>query len=117
MQYRGEILPLIHLDQVLRRPRQADGRLAADSQSVIQAASAVQVIVVAGKEHRVGLVVDRIVDIAEEALVVRSSARRPGVLFTAVIQSRVTEFLDVDEVLRSADAEMFDVFPLPTAEV
>ena len=39
--------------------------------------------------------VDQILDIAEETLVSRSTAHRPGVLFTAVIQGRVTEFPDV----------------------
>ena len=37
-----------------------------------------------------------ILDIVEETLVVRSAAHRPGVLFTAVIQGRVTEFLDIE---------------------
>ena len=53
--------------------------------------------------QRVGLIVDRIIDIAEETLVSRSQAHRPGVMFTAVVQERVTEFLDVDRILSSMD--------------
>ena len=35
-------------------------------------------------------------------------AHRPGVLFTAVVQGRVTEFLDVKGIIRSADPEFFE---------
>ena len=68
----------------------------------------VQVVVYAGKGRRVGLVVDRILDIVEETLGSRSRANRPGVLFTAVVQGRVTEFLDVEGIIRSADPDFFE---------
>ena len=48
------------------------------------------------------MVVDRIVDIAEEALV-RSEGHRPFALFTAVIQGRVTEVLDVERIVQHVD--------------
>jgi two-component system chemotaxis sensor kinase CheA len=60
-------------------------------------------VVYAGEGRRVGLVVGRVIDIVEEAVVTRSPDRRPGVLFTAVVQGRVTEFLDVEWIVRSAD--------------
>ena len=78
------------------------------SSSAANETGTTQVIVFAGKGQRVGLVVDRILDIAEETLVARSSARCPGVLFTAVIQGRVTEFLDVEAVLRSVDPDVLE---------
>ena len=62
-----------------------------------------QVVVYAGAGRRVGLVVDRILDIVEETLISRSAAQRSGVLFTAVIQGRVTEFLDIESILDSVD--------------
>ena len=58
--------------------------------------------------RRVGLVVDRILDIVEETLASRSPANRPGVLFTAVVQGRVTEFLDVEGIIRSADPDFVE---------
>ena len=58
----------------------------------------------------VGLVVDRILDIVEETLPARGRATRPGVAFTGVIQGRVTEFLDVEAVLRSVEPDV----PEPT---
>ena len=42
----------------------------------------------------------------------RSSPARPptgrGVLFTAVVQGRVTEFLDIEGIIRSADPDFFE---------
>ncbi|MBX9582819.1 MAG: hypothetical protein K2P78_04930, partial [Gemmataceae bacterium] len=60
----------------------------------------IQVVVNAGAGRAVGLVVGRILDIAEETVTARADATRPGVLFTAVVQDRVTEFLDVEHVVR-----------------
>jgi two-component system chemotaxis sensor kinase CheA len=74
-------------------------------------------VVYAGKGQRVGLIVDRIVDIAEETLVSRSQAHRPGVLFTAVIQGRVTEFLDVESLLSSVDPVFLEQPETVTSEV
>ena len=61
----------------------------------------------AGHGKRVGLRVGRILDIAEATIVTRSEGSRPGVLFTAVVQDRVTEFLDVEGIIRMADPSFF----------
>ena len=55
-------------------------------------------------EAALGLVVGQILDIVEATITTRSTATRPGVLFTAVVQDRVTEFLDVEAMLRMASA-------------
>src|SRR5689334_7330804 len=68
----------------------------------------VQVVVFAGQGQQVGLIVGRILDIVEEAVTVRSRTNRPGVLFSAVIQGRVTEFLDVPGLLLVADPDFFE---------
>ena len=96
VQYRGEILPLIHLSRALRKgkPRRRRGKRK-------PARASIQVVVHAGPDKPVGLVVGRILDIAEETIAVRSRAARPGVLFTAVVQDRVTEFLDLEQIVRS----------------
>jgi two-component system chemotaxis sensor kinase CheA len=108
VQYRGEILPLLDVSRLLRRrtTAQEDGRARGrrrEGAAPRVRGETVQVVVHAGQGQRVGLVVGRILDIAEEAIVSRSRASRPGVLFTAVIQGRVTEFLDVAGIIRSAD--------------
>ena len=119
VQYRDEILPLIHVSRILgpRRPLHSrNDRLGARRRTrnplAAKASDTVQVVVYAGNGRRVGLVVDRILDIAEETIASRSPTRRPGVLFTAVIQGRVTEFLDVDGITRLADPDLIE--PLQT---
>jgi two-component system, chemotaxis family, sensor kinase CheA len=114
VQYRDEILPLIDVSRVLRRRR----RDPLDASAVARRKVArpeeasdndtVQVVVYSGEGRRVGLVVGRILDIVEETLVSRSRSNRPGVLFTAVVQGRVTEFLDIKGIIRSADPEFFE---------
>jgi two-component system chemotaxis sensor kinase CheA len=112
VQYRDEILPLLDVSRVLRRRRQRPGgRPGARRRAGAPPAAGgdtVQVVVYAGTGQRVGLVVGRILDIVEETIVARSRASRPGVLFSAVIQGRVTEFLDVEGIIRSADPDFFE---------
>jgi two-component system chemotaxis sensor kinase CheA len=106
VQYRGDILPLVPVARLLRRTggvgtprRRRRGRSARGREGPVQ------VVVCAGADRPVGLVVGRILDIAETTIASRSRSTGPGVLFSAVIQDRVTEFLDVDQVTRLADAE------------
>jgi two-component system chemotaxis sensor kinase CheA len=120
VQYRGGILPLVRVSRVLRQarlrrkysghalwPEKRTPRHAPltghSSESVT-----VQVVVFASEGRRVGLIVDRILDIAEETVISRSRAHRPGVLFTAVIQERVTEFLDVECIFASVDSDFLE---------
>ncbi|MEO6809242.1 MAG: chemotaxis protein CheW, partial [Isosphaeraceae bacterium] len=114
VQYRDEILPLIEVSRVLRRlgrdPRErrsAPKRRAAPA-PVLGDDETVHVVVYSNEGRRVGLVVGRILDIVEESLGSRSRSIRPGVLFTAVVQGRITEFLDVEGVIRSADPNFFE---------
>ena len=51
----------------------------------------------------IGLVVERIIDIVEETITVKRGANRPGVLGTIVVQDRVTDLLDIENVVQSAD--------------
>jgi two-component system, chemotaxis family, sensor kinase CheA len=107
VQYRDEILPLIHASRALGSQRTAEedssARRHAEKPAPAGESNTVQVVVYAGAGRRVGLVVDRILDIVEETLISRSPAHRRGVLFTAVIQGRVTEFLDIESILDSID--------------
>jgi two-component system chemotaxis sensor kinase CheA len=98
VQYRGEILPLVHVSRALRRPRGANGHNGKPRAERAVGSETIQVVVCAAEGRRVGLVVGRILDIVEEAVVTRAPAGRPGVLFNGVVQDRVTEFLDVGAV-------------------
>jgi two-component system chemotaxis sensor kinase CheA len=112
VQYRKEILPLLDVFRALQhRRRAANGSPASRQKKRAMTnrphSDLVQVVVHAAKGRRVGLVVDQIIDITEETLVSRSPSQRPGVLFTAVVQGRVTEFLDLEWIMRSAQADFF----------
>jgi two-component system, chemotaxis family, sensor kinase CheA len=119
VQYRGEILPLIDVARALhdcgrrqRGRRVSRGRVAAprrkDTPPPAAEGDTVQVVVHAGKGRRIGLVVDRIIDIAEQTLVSRSAAERSGVSFNAVVQGRVTEFLDLAAILGTVDPDVLE---------
>ena len=100
IQYRGQILPLIHLKVVLeerrRRPRHEPVAPSTEEPTSIQ-------VLVCNYEGRaVGLVVERILDIVEDRADVKSPATRAGVLYAAVIENRVTEMLDLNFILRAA---------------
>ncbi|HET6574182.1 MAG TPA: chemotaxis protein CheW, partial [Fimbriiglobus sp.] len=109
VQYRGEILPLVPVTLFLRKLRRRNGpdgeprRRRVSGPPSPSGSDKLPVVVIAGSGRRVGLIVGRIIDIVEEAVVTCSPDRRPGVLFTAVVQGRVTEFLDVEWIVRSAD--------------
>jgi two-component system chemotaxis sensor kinase CheA len=55
----------------------------------------------------VALVVDRIVDIAENSMTVRRDVEEDGLVGTAVIQQRVTELLDVRRAILAADPNFY----------
>jgi two-component system chemotaxis sensor kinase CheA len=101
IQYRGQILPLIRLNVVLqeRRQRRRHAAPAAPSADV----GSIQVLVCNHEGQTVGLVVEQILDIVEDRVEVKSPATRPGVLYAAVIENRVTELLDLTVILQRAE--------------
>jgi len=78
VQYRGRLMRLVRLgdDTILRRE------------------GAQPVLVFGRADAPIGLVVDEIVDIAEDAIEIGGGAR-PGVLGTAVVRERATDIIDV----------------------
>ncbi|KAA6464768.1 response regulator [Acidobacteria bacterium AB60] len=91
VQYRARILPLIVLRELL------------ESAGVEALPDPVPVIVFDDGERQLGLVVDQIVDIAEQTITIRQKAKRGWFLGSAVVNGRVTDFLDVEALLRSAE--------------
>jgi two-component system chemotaxis sensor kinase CheA len=79
VQYRGQILPLVRLSH----------------------------LVYSEGGRSVALVVDRIVDIAENSTTARRDAEEDGLVGTAVIQQRVTELLDVRRAILAADPNFY----------
>jgi two-component system chemotaxis sensor kinase CheA len=95
IQYRGRIMPVIRLGAVLGAPP-APGAAPADP---------LQVVVYTENGLSVGLIVDRIYDVAEAALELTAAGRRPGVVGSGVVQGRVTDLLDLPEIVRAVVPE------------
>ena len=90
VQYRRAILPLVELGPVLSQLSTMEGKR-----------RAVHVIVYASGERTVGLIVHSILDVVTEALEIDRSAARSSVIGAAVVQGRVIEILDAEDVLRT----------------
>jgi two-component system chemotaxis sensor kinase CheA len=65
------------------------------------------VVVYTDQGRSVGLVVDRILDIAQEKVADRKHSGREGTLGSVVVQGRVTELLDVKGIIQAADPNFF----------
>ncbi|HEY1951132.1 MAG TPA: chemotaxis protein CheW [Bryobacteraceae bacterium] len=94
MQYRNRILPLVSLRSVLESGEPEEDRAAAEP---------MRVIVFNDGDRSVGMIVDQILDIAEEEITVRQKSSRHGLLGSAVVGGRVTDFLDLNPVICAAE--------------
>jgi two-component system, chemotaxis family, sensor kinase CheA len=92
VQYRNQILPLVSLRSLLE-PHSAEEGKPADP---------VQVVVFNDGDRSVGMVVDEILDVTEEAVTVRQESGRKGLLGSAVVGKQVTDFLDIHVVIRAS---------------
>jgi len=92
IQYREQILPLVYLADILKdsstKINNKDGML--------------QVVVHSTSNSSIGLVVPRILDIVEENITIKNQASRQGVLYSTVIQGKVTEMLDMKNIIKTA---------------
>jgi two-component system chemotaxis sensor kinase CheA len=92
VQYRGEIMPLIRLSEVLGgEPCGTENK------------DVVEVVVYSPEGKSVGLVVDQITDIVEECITVKSDRHGGHMLGTAIVQGKVTDILDVRRVIDAAE--------------
>jgi two-component system chemotaxis sensor kinase CheA len=99
MQYRGQIIPLVRLSQIV--PATSDAEMLASAGSI-------QVVVYSEGNRTVGLIVDRIVDIVEERAAVEPLAPRLGIVGSFVTQQHVTDLLDVPALVRAAVPGLLD---------
>ena len=65
-------------------------------------------VVYTNQGRSVGLVVDQIIDIVEESITVKRTAKRHGIVGTVVVQNRVTDLVDVEGVIRDSDPTFFE---------
>jgi two-component system chemotaxis sensor kinase CheA len=94
VQYRGDLLRLVHVGALLGIPR-ASGE-PCETYSVVVHRHA--------DESAVGLVVDRILDVIAEEVTLSVVGARRGLAGSAVLQSRVTDIVDVPALVAAAAA-------------
>jgi two-component system chemotaxis sensor kinase CheA len=97
VQYRGQILPLVLLA----------GQLDSDSSEAASTQDPAQVVVFADGERRIGLLVDQIVDIVEETVSVKKASDHAGLLGSAVVGQKITDFLDLHAVIQGVEDGWF----------
>jgi two-component system chemotaxis sensor kinase CheA len=113
VQYRGEILRLLDVASLLANEHTSTGPAMSEGDED----GSLQAVVYSHGGRSVGLVVDHILDISEQALTVKSRGTRDNVLFSTVIQQHVTEFLDVEGLIHAGDPTFFPTAQAAKAEV
>lgn len=103
VQYRGEILPLVYVSDVLPE-RRSMYRNDDDEQGD----NLLNVVVYTEGGRSVGLVVDQILDVVESDLKDLQPGSRHGVTGCLVVRDKVTEVLDVRAIIRAAEPTFFD---------
>jgi two-component system chemotaxis sensor kinase CheA len=101
VQYRGQILPLLRLGKLLGIDTNGNPDLP------------LQVVVFSQRDRSVGLIVDRIADIVDEKIEVTKRGQSDELVATAVIQQRVTDLLNLPQLIRRANPTFFEA---PTAQ-
>jgi two-component system, chemotaxis family, sensor kinase CheA len=96
VQYRGQIMPLVRVSDVM-----GTGEGAQDG-------DALQVIVYSERGHCVGLVVGQILDVVEQQVTFERKQERRGLLGSAVIMKKITDVLNVPELVAAAGVAMDD---------
>jgi len=93
VQYRGQILPLLRLEQVLAAPTG-------------EGPQSLQVVVCHSGGRLVGVVVEQILDIVDDEVVVRTHLEGGGRRGSAVVDGVVTELVDLDRAISMFDPEL-----------
>jgi two-component system chemotaxis sensor kinase CheA len=97
VQYRDHILPLVSLREVLEP----------GSTVAVKEADSIQVVVFNDGDRSVGMIVDQILDVIEETVTVRQKSCRKGLLGSAVIGKKVTDFLDLNQVIEAVRSSWY----------
>lgn len=96
IQYRGDILPLVPVLELLPERRKKVRALEAVDGEI-------NVAIFESGGQTVGLLIGPVVDIVEEEIEIRRPASREGVSQCIVVDGRVTELLDVDHLVNKAN--------------
>lgn len=130
VQYGGQIMPLFHLGELLNSrlselttstmgqvapcPHSWLAKVATEADPMtadVDRGPVLQVVVYLQNGRSIGLVVDQILDVVEASGAVQQTGRRLGVLGSAVIQNRVTDLLDIQNLILANGHNLFGTLP------
>ena len=101
IQYRNQIMPLIDLSTVFNQDRSLSTTSVSLEPPVTTEDEKIQFVVVSIDNHKqMGLVVENILDIVEERIEITGETTEKEVQYSAVIQQRITEILDVEAIIQ-----------------
>jgi two-component system chemotaxis sensor kinase CheA len=95
VQYRNKILPLFHLDSLFGEAYQPSSTNSTRAVVVFERGS-----------ELMGMVVSEVIDVLETPVAVLKSSVSPGLKGSTVINDYVTDLLDVDQILATAEANL-----------
>jgi two-component system chemotaxis sensor kinase CheA len=98
VQYRGEIMPLVHIRRLI------DGVEVGER----SAGKLLRVVVYTHEGRRYGLVVDTIVDTVETDVQEQRCTNRSGILGSLVLHKRVTDLLDIPDLINRSGVVAFE---------
>jgi two-component system chemotaxis sensor kinase CheA len=107
VQYRGRILPLIDIVDLVGGP--VGGGFGA-SETLLENGDSIHVVVYNEGQRSVGVVVGQIVDIVDEVVDASSAAGRGGIVGCAVIQQKVTELVNLQALVLAGGAGLLDLY-------
>ena len=90
VQYRGEVMPLLHLSALM-------------SGAAPEPSDSIQVVVYSSEGRTIGIVVDRIIDIVEQQRAADGAATSRDFSTAVVVQGKVTQLLDLHGLIRAHD--------------
>ncbi len=112
VQYRGQIMPLLDVAEMIFRgiapSTDAEASESADSDAAevdSNGKQLVQVVVHTHANRNIGLRVSQILDVVEERILLQHLAVRPGVMGAAVIKDKVTEVIDLKAFVAEGGVE------------
>jgi two-component system chemotaxis sensor kinase CheA len=106
VQYRGHILPLIDIVDLVGG---ASGFGGMSDDAVTASADTIHVVVYTEGERSIGVVVGQILDIVDE-VVNTSATTRGAIAGCAVIQQKVTELVNLQALVHSSGAGLLDLY-------
>lgn len=99
IQHNGQLIPVIFLNEFFNLEPDVGEDI---DQNVLQ------LIVCSWRGRHVGLIVDRVIDIAEEEFQEQRHERKKGVFGTAILNGHATDLLDVKEVIQLTNVLLLD---------